>query len=105
MLKIQEYHSSSLRLIKFEWGFKLLSSERERLLSNKTCIRQLFSILNDFPPDITYDVADISRGNHDEEEDGPDHFSPHRHVKRIHVRTLIVMTIMIFFRIPMKPPG
>ena len=38
--------------------------------------------------DITYNVADISGGDHDEKENGPNHFSPQWHVKRVHVRTL-----------------
>ena len=37
---------------------------------------------------ITYDVANISGGDHDEEKDGPDDFSPQWHMKRVHVRTL-----------------
>ena len=36
----------------------------------------------------TYDVANVSRGDHDEEDDRPENLSPHRHVERVHVRTL-----------------
>ena len=36
----------------------------------------------------TYDVANVSGGDHDEEDDRPEHLSPHRHVERVHVRTL-----------------
>ena len=44
---------------------------------------------------FTYDVANISGGNHDEEEDGPDNFSPHRHVKWVHICTLHIMMMMM----------
>ena len=36
----------------------------------------------------TYDVANVSRGDHDEEDDRPENLSPYRHVERVHVRTL-----------------
>ena len=36
----------------------------------------------------TYDVANVSRGDHDEEDDCPENLSPYRHVERVHVRTL-----------------
>ena len=36
----------------------------------------------------TYDVANVSGGDHDEEDDRPEDLSPHWHVERVHVGTL-----------------
>ena len=36
----------------------------------------------------TYDVANVSGGDHDEEDDRPENLSPHRHVERVHIGML-----------------
>ena len=52
----------------------------------------------------TYDVANVSGGDHDEEDDRPENLSPHRHVERVHVRTLgsfcfLMMSIILILSI------
>ena len=36
----------------------------------------------------TYYVANVSSGDHDEEDDRPENLSPHRHVERVHIGML-----------------
>ena len=47
----------------------------------------------------TYDVANVSRGDHDEEDDRPENLSPYRHVERVHVRTLGSFCFLMMSRV------